>query len=392
MASIFDSLGAIASGASTGAAVGGPWGALVGGVAGGVLDQYARAKAEGREQEALDILRRNKAELSKIQIPEVQEMLYQAAPEEFVGPIKAANIGQMERMGPSAMDLIQTDPIYAEAMQNTLGSYQDIIEGGGMTDMERLNYERALQQAERQSSAEQAGIAQAMARRGLGGSGQELAQRLAASQESIDRAAAAGREQQAIAQQRALQAIAARGGAASQFRGQEFDEQARKAAAADIIAQFNANMANQALLRQAELNQRAAEQSASMEQGVRARNAANQTEASRFNAEVPMQRFNAQMNKNIASRAAAKPIYDYQMGRAGEVRNLPGQILSGAGALAATPGVKEGVQGLFASTPQQPKGFAPTTQNAQLAQGPTLANAKREDEDELFNPYTTWRP
>jgi hypothetical protein len=95
--------------------------------------------------------------------------------------------------------------------------------------------------------------------RGVAGSGLELAQSMLAQQQASNRAAQQGLDVASMAQQRALQAILQGGQLGGQIRGQDFEEQARVAAAKDAIAQFNAqnqqqvNLANSAARQQANM-------------------------------------------------------------------------------------------------------------------------------------------
>jgi hypothetical protein len=109
-----------------------------------------------------------------------------------------------------------------------------------------------------------------MARRGVAGGGQELAAKLAASQASTDRLSRHSNQLAQQAQARALEAISQGGTMASQVRGQSFDEQAKAAQAADMLAQWaaqnragvqerNVGSQNQAQLRNLQEKQRLGE-------------------------------------------------------------------------------------------------------------------------------------
>jgi hypothetical protein len=96
-----------------------------------------------------------------------------------------------------------------------------------------------MQGAVKDRGARQA-ISDSMAQRGLGGSGMELQAQLQGQQAAGDRDAMSGLNIAAQAQDRALQAIQGSGQLASQYRNQDFQEQAARAKAQDAINEFNA--------------------------------------------------------------------------------------------------------------------------------------------------------
>jgi hypothetical protein len=103
--------------------------------------------------------------------------------------------------------------------------------------------EAALRQARRGAAAEsQAKSAQLLdefARRGMGGSGAELAARLQAGQAGSERLGEESDRLMQMAQQRALEAIGQSSGLAGNIRQQSFGEQSDVARAKDVINQFN---------------------------------------------------------------------------------------------------------------------------------------------------------
>lgn len=172
-------------------------------------------------------------------------------------------------MGPSSYEDIAIDP-RLEAAQ--MGALEQISQMGetGFTPAEQA----ALRESRRDSASEaQAKSAQLMdeyARRGMGGSGAELAARLQAGQSSADRMSQEGDRLAQMSQERALNAIGQTAALGGQIRGQQFGEQSDVAQAKDAISQFNTanqqnvqqrnvNAANQASLRNLGEKQRIAE-------------------------------------------------------------------------------------------------------------------------------------
>ena len=138
---------------------------------------------------------------------------------------------------------IQVDPRLKEAQMAALSSLQNIHEGGGMTATERANLARTQNQVATADRGRRDAILQNMQARGMGGSGMELMSQLQSNQAATNRASQQAMDINALAQQRALQAIMDQGTLSGNIRGQDFNEQARKAQAQDEINRFNTNMA-----------------------------------------------------------------------------------------------------------------------------------------------------
>lgn len=312
-------LGSAASGAATGTMIGGPGvGTAVGAGAGLVLGMISQAEQQGDREQAEALMRKHYDLLKDVQIPELQDMLYEVVPEKHVGYLEA------QQLGPSAYEDIAVDPRYAEAMGQSLGAYDDIIRGGGLTDMDRLNYADAIRAADIQASREAADVQADMARRGLGGAGQELAARLSAGQAASERAAQTGREMQARAQQRALEAIASKGQMASGFRGQEFGEQSQQAAAKDAIARWNAQMA-----------QDVAQQNWGYDRGLEGRRVAAEQAAAMHKASLPGQIYGMQMDRAGALGGAAGQQAGYYDRAADRTARQWGNIMQAGATLGA---------------------------------------------------------
>ena len=204
-------------------------------LAGGVGNYLANSSASERAQ-----LLQNKAlqEWIKLQIPDPAAQ--QLALKQFVSAGKLdPKLEQSIHADPSAFKNIVTDISNKNAQNRALSELSDLGNQGGL----RLQDKAALQDSMDDSISRERGdrlaIGQEMARRGLGGSGFELAGKLQAAQSGADRNARAGLHVAAKAQDRALQAIMGAGDMATKLRGQDFSEQAQRASAEDKINLFN---------------------------------------------------------------------------------------------------------------------------------------------------------
>jgi hypothetical protein len=150
-----------------------------------------------------------------------------------------------DKQGPSAYDSISTDPALRNKQMASLGALDDVVNSGGlrMSDKSQLNDIQQSNAAREQGSRQ--AISQNMQARGMGGSGMELAQQLAAQQGGADRNAQSSMQIAGNAQDRALQAMISSGQMAGGIRNQDWSQAAEKARANDDINRFNTGTANQ---------------------------------------------------------------------------------------------------------------------------------------------------
>lgn len=263
-------------------------GSIGGGIAGGIAAGNEQQQAAAARQKAVQAL-------EQIGIPSVEAQQLVLQNPEMIGQF-APEAVTAEQLGPSGMENVQVNPQLKEAQMSALRQLQE--QGTNpLTDIEKASLNEARRQTAGDEQARQKLILQQMAERGAGGSGAELAARLASSQGSADRAAQESDRMKAMAQQRALDAIAQAGALGGQIRGQEFGEEAQKASAMDAIARFNAqnrqdvsssNVAarNAAALREAEMRQQL--------ENLRATNANAQQQ---YNKQLLQTRFQNEMDK-----------------------------------------------------------------------------------------------
>lgn len=252
-----------------------------------------------------------------ISTPSIEDLQYDPSMESYVGDITAPDIYIPESIK-SEMAGISTDPRFDSAQFAALGAMDDVIQGGGLTDMDRLNAERAMRDATADTSRAQADIQQDMARRGMGGSGQELLSKLAASQSNINRASDQQQALQAQARERALQAMMAKGQMAQSMQGQQFGQRADVARDKDAINKFNTQLGVSQRNLGAQMGFDAARTNQSMRQGLAGRNTASQNQAKQYNTDAYQTDFKNKMAKadslTGANRDSAKAQGDIYRG------------------------------------------------------------------------------
>lgn len=211
-----------------------PW-AVALGAASGIGSYFANKSANDRANAISDEMMQKWLQLH---IPDPVEQ--RLALEKFVttGELTPA-FEQAVAQDPSQFEQIVTNSEHSAAQNRALGELSKIGYDGGLRLEDKVALNDARAGSINREKAERMGIGDQMARRGMSGSGFDVAARLASQQGSADRESRASLQIASDAQQRALQAIMGAGNLASQYRTQGFNEQGQKATAADAINKFN---------------------------------------------------------------------------------------------------------------------------------------------------------
>ena len=224
------------SGAGSGAMIGGVPGALVGAGVGAAVSLFADAEAEKDEKKKAAILQQARDAMNSIPLPEERALVVdQLKSAGLYTPEMAGNIKQAD----TEYAKIQLDPRMKEAQMSALSQLQDLGKSGGLDQMDKANIEAARQRYAAESASQQAGVTESMQRRGMAGAGMEAVQRRMSAQGAANQMANQEAQIQGEARRRALDAMMKAGQLGGDIRGQEYDEQAKKAQAQDIINASN---------------------------------------------------------------------------------------------------------------------------------------------------------
>lgn len=291
--------------------------APIGGLIGTALTSSSQRKAAAATQEALNAQREIialQAENSKRLmdyfgnqtppnlinlIPQLEEMVIagQLTPEQA-----AAHLADE-----SAAAGVRAPQELVDAQFASLRQMQDIATQGGLTAMDKAQLEEIRAQVAGEERAARQAIMQNAAERGVAGSGLEMAQRLISQQGAAERSSKMGTDVAALAQQRALQAMAQSGTLAGSMRSADVEEQMNRARAIDAINQFNVNVRNQT--EQANVAARNAAQAANLQnaQNISNANVALRNERSMLPIQLQQQQFSNQqdINKNLLAAFGA---------------------------------------------------------------------------------------
>lgn len=315
--------------------------ALVGGLASmygahkaGKIQQQAMQQDSNLRQQALD-------KLMSVGVPtvEAQEILltrpnlvFEYFPE----------LEQQIQVDESQFADIEVDPRLAQAQLEALEGFQQRA-SMGLTPEDEAALNALRRDISGQAQARDAGIMQSLERRGMGGSGAEIAQRLASSQNALQRQAEDADRQAAMSFAAKMQALGQVGNLGGQMRSQSLSEQSTKAQGMDAMAQFKAQMeaarqranvgaTNQANLLGAQMGQQHEYKLADL---------ANQQEM--YNKALIQQRYQNQMQKAGAeasaltgqAQAAAQAGANAAQNKLNQYQSI-GNIAIGAGQIAAS--------------------------------------------------------
>ncbi len=140
---------------------------------------------------------------------------------------------------PSQFEKITTNAQYTAAQDRALQELSDMGYSGGLRLQDKAALQDAMLDTQTRERANRQAIGDEYARRGMSGSGFELAARLQGQQGAADRQSENALKIAAQAQDRALQSIMGAGEMAGKLQGQDFSQQAQKASAMDAINRFN---------------------------------------------------------------------------------------------------------------------------------------------------------
>jgi len=117
----------------------------------------------------------------------------------------------------------------------------EIYETGGQTAQDQAAYDVARRGVSQRAAGNAANVAISGARRGIGNSGLGAAMAAQSGQDELEALAGLNAQIASSGRDRALQALTARGGLATQQRGQTWNARSERAAAMDLMNRFNAS-------------------------------------------------------------------------------------------------------------------------------------------------------
>lgn len=245
-------------------------------------------------------------ELNKVQAPDIETLkikLDQLVQQGVITPEQA----QAQLVQGNAYDDVSVNPEARGAQMSALEELQSQISNGGLTAVDQSRIQHTLDDVNNTERGQQQSIMEDAHRRGVSGSGIELANRLMSQQHAADTAGRQGMDIAAMAQQAKMDALKSAASIGGQVESQDYSEQAQKAAAQNTINQFNATNQQQVTLANIAANNAAQEANLREKQRVADANTSNE-------------------NANRARNSGLiQNDYDNKLSKATAVSNLLGQ-------------------------------------------------------------------
>jgi hypothetical protein len=250
---------------------------------------------------------------------ELKVQLQQLVQQGVITPAQAETV----LLEQSAYSTIDADPRLRAAQLDALTAIEEQAASGGFDARGRANLAEVQSQQATFNRGQQEAIAANARARGVGGSDLEFVQRMIAQQSGADRAASAGVQTAALAEQRRADALRDAANLSGSIRGQDFQQDAAKAEAADAIARFNAANRQDVVNRNVAATNTAQAANLAEKQRVADTNVGIRNEQETRNKRVPLDVFQARMgqfgaeSQNAAMEAADKQRLLQFVGNAG---------------------------------------------------------------------------
>lgn len=289
----------------------------------GFLDGGAGGKAQDVQQQMLNEARGIPLPILKEYYPELYKQVVTLNPE----------METAVKLGPSEMQGIAMDPALRQAQMSALSKLQGIGEAGGRDAQFLSDAARVENDVNTNLQGQQGAIQQNMAARGMSGGGSELVARNMAAQQAANRHGQSALDLNAQAQQRALQSIMQAGQLGGQIQGQDFNQAAQKAQAADAINRFNAQNQQGVMSANVGAKNQAQQYNATNAQNVSNQNVGLGNQAQQYNANLAQQQFDNEMKKRGVVGGAQQGLANSYQNEADRNRQFVGGLI-GAGAQA----------------------------------------------------------
>ncbi len=285
--------------------------------------------AQGYLQQALQ-------QYQNIQTPTIAEETLNNLPQETVQGTITPQQQQAATQGNTEFNNINLDPASRQAQENALGGYTDIANAGGLDANAKLGLQQAVDAANVQSQGAQGAIQQQMQAQGQGGGLNDLALRSIAAQGASNTAATQGLQSAAMAEANREAALGQMANIGGNINASDFNQQAAKANAQDVINASNTGIKNNASQFNIGNNMNAQGANIQNAQGVNAANTTANQGMSYYNAGLPQQQFNNALAKANGMAGVGESQANAANSAAANQAAGMGQLLKGGLTLGAT--------------------------------------------------------
>ena len=287
------------------------------------------SEAQGYLQQAL-------SQYNQASVPTISQGTVNNLPQESVQGTVNPNQIQTATQAPSAYGNISLDPSTRQAQINALNSYQNIANSGGLDANAQLGLQQTINAANTQSQGAQGAIMNSAQAEGQGGGDFALTQRALAAQGASNNAATQGLQSAAEAETNRENALNQMSNIGNQVESSDYGQAATAAGAQNTINAANQQAQNAANTGNVANNLTAQTTNLQNSQNVNAANTtANQGQVY-YNAALPQQHFNNEMQKASGMAGVNQAQAGVAQQSQANSANATGQLLKGGVALGAT--------------------------------------------------------
>lgn len=310
---------------TAGIAIGAP---LVSGLLGNLFSGDDKRKQEDAMRQAL-------ANYSNINAPSPEEMKLLLSQYQGQGELTPESLGTVNMADTQLQNIVQ-DQSLKDAQRKAL---QSLVDQGqnGFSDVDKAAMGQVRRQVAGDEKSNQAAILQNMQQRGIGGSGNELAAKLASSQGSANTEAMQAEQLLAQAQKNRLEALSQSGALAGDIGKTEFGQQAEIMSAQDRINQMRAANSQNVMGQNVSARNAAQQANLQQKQNIANMNTAESNRAQQYNKELLQQQFANKMGLANAKSGQELNQAAFYGQRAGDTQGMMGKL--GAGAATAGAGI-----------------------------------------------------
>lgn len=284
------------------------------------------AKATAAQKDAL-------ASFQNLQTPNVGNV--SLAKQVDQGGYKSA-VSNYSPVGNTAYNDISANPDYSVAKDQSLGSLDSIISGGGLTDADRANIQSDRTANSTADRGRREAILQNAQASGMAGGGNQLLAQLSSSQAATNANNQNDLTVQGQAQQNALSAIQNKGNLANTYQTADYDQANKVASASDSLNQFNASnsLQNNQFNAAAKTQQNASNTANSQAISNANKNITNQ-QTMQNDVYNPQQNYANTLAKTQGTAGQQANLGNFYQGQANQQNIQNGQILGGAAQVGA---------------------------------------------------------
>jgi trimeric autotransporter adhesin len=327
-----------------------------------------------------DYLKQALAAYQSAAVPTVQSETVGNLPMESVQGTVNPNAIQVATQAPSAYNNIALDPATRAAQMSALGQYTDIANAGGLDPAAKLALQQTIDATNAQSQGAQGAIERSAQAEGQGGGDFALTQRAIAAQGASNTGATQGLETAAMAEanrEAALNQMANIGGSVN---ASDYGQAATKAGAQNTINATNQAATNTANTGNVANAINAGEFNTNTAQGVNAANTAAGQGRVYYNAALPQQQFNNELNKAAGVAGVSGQQANAAQTATAQGNAMTGALLGAAGtiggaALGGPAGAAAGKAAAGAVAPTSASSKNPNNNTSNLAEGGVVCYA-----------------